>query len=33
MQGPVPEYILRSPFSLEKLRYHAVMGTIIYHRQ
>ena len=27
----VPEYILRSPFSLEKLRYHPGTGTIIYH--
>jgi len=26
----VAEYILRSPFSLEKLRYHARIGTIIY---
>ena len=24
------EYILRSPFSLEKLRYHATTGTVIY---
>lgn len=27
----VAEYIPRSPFSLEKLRYHATTGTIIYH--
>ena len=27
----VAEYILRSPFSLEKVRYHAPTGTIIYH--
>jgi hypothetical protein len=27
----VAEYILRSPFSLEKLRYHATTGTVIYH--
>ena len=26
----VAEYILRSPFALEKLRYHAKTGTIIY---
>ena len=26
----VAEYILRSPFSLEKVRYHAATGTIIY---
>jgi len=26
----VAEYVLRSPFSLEKLRYHATTGTIIY---
>ena len=26
----VAEYILRSPFSLEKMRYHARAGTIIY---
>ena len=24
------EYILRSPFSREKLRYHASTGTVIY---
>ena len=27
----VSEYILRSPFSLEKLRYHAKTGTVLYH--
>jgi hypothetical protein len=27
----VAEYLLRSPFSLEKLRYHATTGTVIYH--
>jgi len=27
----VAEYILRSPFSLEKVRYHATTGTVIYH--
>lgn len=27
----VSEYVLRSPFSLEKLRYHATTGTVIYH--
>jgi hypothetical protein len=27
----VAEYILRSPFSLEKLRYHATTSTVIYH--
>jgi hypothetical protein len=27
----VAEYILRSPFSQEKLRYHAAAGTVIYH--
>jgi len=27
----VAEYILRSPFSLEKMQYHVKIGTIIYH--
>ena len=27
----VAEYILRAPFSLEKLRYHATTGTVLYH--
>jgi hypothetical protein len=26
----VAEYVLRSPFAQEKLRYHAKTGTIIY---
>ena len=27
----VAEYILRAPFSLEKLRYHTTTGTVLYH--
>jgi hypothetical protein len=27
----VSEYVLRSPFSLEKFRYHATTGTVLYH--
>ena len=27
----VAEYILRAPFSLEKLRYQAKTGTVLYH--
>jgi hypothetical protein len=28
---PVSEYILRSPFSQERLRYHTTTGTVLYH--
>ena len=27
----VAEYIFRSPFSLEKVRYHPTTGTVVYH--